>query len=315
MNRMPWFRMYVDFLTDPKMVTLAFEDQRHFIGVLALKSDGILDTECAPDVRSRIVANRLWIDQAVIGDVKRRLMAAGLIDRDWQPAAWDRRQQRSDSSTERVRQHRERKQKTACNGDETLHGRYCNGAEEKRTETDEDEELSLRGNSPEIADAKPPAKRREGSGSRIPDGFPGPDELALCRERRPDLDAQWLADKFRDYWVSLPGQRARKLDWVATWRNFVRSEMPPRRGQPGAPAQRPPLTFAERDEIRAALRGERMCAGGGDRSLVAKALEHPDLFRHELAELPHLTDIQSTAREIPHDDRRLSDDRPAADRH
>lgn len=43
MSKMPWFRMYADFLNDPKMISLAFEDQRHFIGVLALKCDGALD--------------------------------------------------------------------------------------------------------------------------------------------------------------------------------------------------------------------------------------------------------------------------------
>lgn len=30
------------------------------------------------------------------------------------------------------------------------------------------------------------------------------------------------ADTFRDYWVSAPGQRGRKADWEATWRNWCR---------------------------------------------------------------------------------------------
>lgn len=32
------------------------------------------------------------------------------------------------------------------------------------------------------------------------------------------------AEKFRDYWTSLPGQKARKLNWEATWRNWVRKD-------------------------------------------------------------------------------------------
>lgn len=40
----------------------------------------------------------------------------------------------------------------------------------------------------------------------------GMDELAVRRE----------SDKFRDYWVSQAGQRGVKLDWQATWRNWVR---------------------------------------------------------------------------------------------
>lgn len=33
------------------------------------------------------------------------------------------------------------------------------------------------------------------------------------------------ADKFRDYWVSKPGQAGVKLDWQATWRNWIRNSM------------------------------------------------------------------------------------------
>jgi len=29
-------------------------------------------------------------------------------------------------------------------------------------------------------------------------------------------------EKFRDYWISQPGQKGLKLDWSATWRNWVR---------------------------------------------------------------------------------------------
>ncbi len=32
------------------------------------------------------------------------------------------------------------------------------------------------------------------------------------------------AEKFRDYWTALPGQRACKLNWEATWRNWVRKD-------------------------------------------------------------------------------------------
>jgi hypothetical protein len=108
---MPWFRMYVDFLNDPKIIALAFEDQRHFIGVLALKRAGVLDQQCDPDLRDRIVAQRLWIDHSIIRDVKKRLVASGLIDATWQPIAWDKNQKPSDgdpTGAERQRRYRER---------------------------------------------------------------------------------------------------------------------------------------------------------------------------------------------------------------
>lgn len=108
-KRLPWFRMYTDFLNDPKMIALAFEDQRHFIGVLALKSDGALEEGIDENLLDRIVAQRLWIDRGVVCDVKKRLIAAGLIDSSWNPVAWDKRQQPSDSSYERVKRHREKR--------------------------------------------------------------------------------------------------------------------------------------------------------------------------------------------------------------
>lgn len=109
MSGLPWFRMYCDFLNDPKMISLAFEDQRHFIGVLALKSAGILDQDCNSELLDRIVAQRLWIDHSIIRDVKRRLIASVLIDNDWQPLAWNKRQAASDSSAERVKRYRQKR--------------------------------------------------------------------------------------------------------------------------------------------------------------------------------------------------------------
>ena len=112
MSGLPWFRMYTDFLDDPKMISLAFEDQRHFIGLCALKCGGVLDQGADEKILSRIVAQRLWVDYAIIDDVKQRLMDAGLIDSDWQPLGWDKRQKRSDhdaSGAERQARHREKK--------------------------------------------------------------------------------------------------------------------------------------------------------------------------------------------------------------
>ncbi|MBN3822330.1 hypothetical protein G3O00_01690 [Burkholderia sp. Ac-20384] len=117
---LPWFRMYSDFLNDPKMISLAFEDQRHFIGVLALKCGGVIDQKCAPELLDRIVAQRLWIDHAIIREVKKRLQAVNLIDENWQPTGWEKRQFRSDadpSGAERQRRFKERKRAEAAASD------------------------------------------------------------------------------------------------------------------------------------------------------------------------------------------------------
>jgi len=109
-KRLPWFRMYTDFLNDPKMISLAFEDQRHFIGILALKSDGALESDVEEALMDRIVAQRLWIDHGVIRDVKKRLVNAGLITFNWHPVAWAKRQMNSDkdeTNAQRQQQYRD----------------------------------------------------------------------------------------------------------------------------------------------------------------------------------------------------------------
>lgn len=46
----------------------------------------------------------------------------------------------------------------------------------------------------------------------------------FCRTERSDLDPQKVFDGFKDYWIAKPGQQGVKLDWFATWRNWVRNQ-------------------------------------------------------------------------------------------
>lgn len=50
------------------------------------------------------------------------------------------------------------------------------------------------------------------------------DWRAYCTATRPDLDADTVADNFRDYWHAKAGKDGRKADWLATWRGWVRKE-------------------------------------------------------------------------------------------
>jgi len=74
-------------------------------------------------------------------------------------------------------------------------------------------------------------------GSRLPAyWFPSESEFQFCKTERPDLDPAKTADRFRDYWISQPGSKGVKLDWTATWRNWVRNEsrsanQPPKKNQ------------------------------------------------------------------------------------
>lgn len=63
---------------------------------------------------------------------------------------------------------------------------------------------------------------------------------AYCAEKRPDLDPAAVYENFCDYWTPKTSD-ATKLDWLATWRTWVRKERGPGGKPPprGAPAQDP----------------------------------------------------------------------------
>jgi len=50
------------------------------------------------------------------------------------------------------------------------------------------------------------------------------DWRAFCRAERPELNPDIVFPRFRDHWIAQPGAKGRKLDWFATWRNWVRNE-------------------------------------------------------------------------------------------
>ncbi|WP_444893613.1 helix-turn-helix domain-containing protein [Microbulbifer sp. TRSA001] len=64
-------------------------------------------------------------------------------------------------------------------------------------------------------------------GTRLPGDWTLTEEFHTEAQRiRPDLinRIHEIADEFRDYWVALSGQRGVKVDWLATWRNWLRRE-------------------------------------------------------------------------------------------
>lgn len=131
----PWFRLYNEAIDDEKLRLLAFEDRWHFIALLCCKNLGLLEDNS--DLGRRKVAVKLGLDLRELGEVARRLSEVGLIDREtMQPLHWDKRQFKSDNSTERVKNWRKNKEIETCNGDETLQQRCSNAVRIQNTETD-----------------------------------------------------------------------------------------------------------------------------------------------------------------------------------
>ena len=83
-------------------------------------------------------------------------------------------------------------------------------------------------------------KEKKQRGSRLPTDFLMPDDwFDFCRQERPDLTPDKVFDSFKDFWIAKAGAGGVKLDWLATWRNWVRNQKAPQALQ---------LTFAQRDE-------------------------------------------------------------------
>ena len=63
------------------------------------------------------------------------------------------------------------------------------------------------------------------SGSRLPTNWKPDSDLAeWSKAERPDLDLRKVLEKFRDYWASVAGPQGLRMDWNATWRNWVRHQ-------------------------------------------------------------------------------------------
>lgn len=68
-------------------------------------------------------------------------------------------------------------------------------------------------------------------GSRLSNDWALPDEwiksAQLINNKLSVNQVIYIAEGFKDYWISLSGARAVKSDWLATWRNWIRKqEMP-----------------------------------------------------------------------------------------
>ena len=204
-----WLRLYEGVVNDPKMQRLPGEVFKGLINLwcVANANDGAL-----PSVDD--LAFALRTTAAKVEALLATLIDAGLIDEDetgMRPHNWNGRQFKSDVSSNRVKRYRERKKAVSGNGerngDETLHETPPD------TDTDTEEETpSLRSGSKK-------------AGKRLPEDWrPSETDVAYARSQGvPEAEIWREGERFLDFWLGKPGQGGVKLDWSATWRNWVRS--------------------------------------------------------------------------------------------
>lgn len=69
------------------------------------------------------------------------------------------------------------------------------------------------------------ATQQQKRGNRLPtDWQPSDAEIQFCENERPDLNPRSVAEQFVDYWTAATGAKSTKMDWSATWRNWVRNQ-------------------------------------------------------------------------------------------
>ena len=128
----PWFRMYSEFATDPKVQMLSEALQRRLVMIMCMRCSNSLVT-----LQEQEIAFQLRITESELGETKAIFIAKGFVDSDWNVLNWEKRQFASDTSNARVAKHRalqKEKQSQEGNGDVTLQKQNANGLEQNRTE-------------------------------------------------------------------------------------------------------------------------------------------------------------------------------------
>jgi len=223
----PWFRLYSEFAHDPKVQMLSEAMQRRYVMLLCLKCSETLET-----LHETELAFQLRLDETELLETKKLFISKNFIDKNWNILNWNKRQFVSDSSTMRVRKHRNKK-KQVGNADETLQKQPSNAID---TDTDTDTESNK--------------KKENKRGSRLSPDFVLPREWRdFCVQERKEIHPTQTFEKFKDYWIAQAGQKGVKLDWFATWRNWVRNTNAPKVN----PADNIRLTVPSKNEPDPAL--------------------------------------------------------------
>jgi hypothetical protein len=95
--------------------------------------------------------------------------------------------------------------------------------------------------------AAKPAKNKTIRGTRLDPNQPIPFEWLnwAIEQGLSKSQAEVEGDKFRDFWAAKTGPNATKLDWPATWRNWIRNSRT-RYGNNPAPNDKSKMGFIER---------------------------------------------------------------------
>lgn len=237
---MPWFRVDDAFHGHPKVADISLEA----VGLWALAGSW-----CAQYLTDGFVSdktlNRLSGSETLAGE----LFEAGLWEharggwqfKDWtdyQPSKAEVEAER-EAARERMKKVRAAKKGTKGSSEVQANNTGTFG----RTS----EEVRLAPPIPSLPNPPSSTKKERAAtrGTRIPEPFMLTPEMRDWAETEvPEVDADRSTRKFVDYWRAESGVKATKVDWVATWRNWLRRDAENKKPNRLTPTERARQTAA-----------------------------------------------------------------------
>lgn len=248
-----WFRHYAGMMRDEKLVRVAVRSKQTVERVVwvwgaILESAAEINDAGRYELDTGEAAYFLRCDEDELVRVVGGLEDSGRIS-GGVVVRWSDRQFDSDSAKERQRRYRERRKASSnvLERDDDV-GEASQTVARDVTVTSRDGEVTLQETDTDTYQKEEPTGSSKKRGARLPDDF-DPDFEEARKAGLSQAEAEREALKFRDYWISQPGQRGVKLDWPATWRNWCRHAVE-RRAPPRSTAPpRKPNAFDALDEI------------------------------------------------------------------
>lgn len=208
---MKWFRLYNELLDDPKVQQLNPELFKFWINILCIASKNEGKLPSIEAISYHVRASKEATDSLVFA-----LKEAQLIHEfsnqhgTWlAPHAWQKRQYKSDTSSERVKRYRNAQRNEVVTPPETDTEQIQNKRKVK-------EKTALK---------KPSPPSKNNRGTRLKEDWDIPQEWGEWAVSDCGWDVAKViktGEKFKDHWLSVAGTKGVKLDWFAVWRNWCR---------------------------------------------------------------------------------------------
>lgn len=215
----PWMKFYpADWRSDPRlkmvsrsarslwldMICLMHEAERY--GDLTINGQPLDAAKLAAVVGDSVDDVSVWLQE---------LADAGVYSVRKNGTIYSRRMERDENKRRKNRE----------NGKKGGVPSHCKNREIDKSVNRKPNPTEARSQKPDTRDKKQKASPSSKKGSRLSADWT-PSEKNLSDAHDTGLPPQRIrqeADKFRDYWISKPGQGGVKLDWDATWRNWCRN--------------------------------------------------------------------------------------------